>query len=79
MKVYDFVGARTRRSCASFSPKGIDVPFESVDIQRTEPHAGIPAEESARRPAVLELDDGSHLAESLAIRSTSTSCIRARR
>jgi len=69
MKVYDFVGAPNPKKLRVFlAEKGIDVPFESVDIlsgQNRQPEflqknplGGLP---------VLELDDGSHLAESLAI------------
>ena len=69
MKVYDFVGAPNPKKLRVFlAEKGIDVPFESVDIlsgQNRQPEflqknplGGLP---------VLQLDDGSHLAESLAI------------
>jgi len=69
MKVYDFAGAPNPKKLRVYlSEKGLDVPFESVDIlsgqNRTpeflkkNPLGGLP---------VLELDDGSHLTESLAI------------
>jgi glutathione S-transferase len=69
MKVYDFAGATNPKKLRVYlSEKGLDVPFESVDIlsgqNRTpeflkkNPLGGLP---------VLELDDGSHLSESLAI------------
>src|SRR5215471_11481807 len=69
MKIYDFVGAPNPRKLRVYlAEKGIKVPFESVDIisgaNRTpeflekNPLGGLP---------VLELDDGTHLPESLAI------------
>jgi glutathione S-transferase len=69
MKLYDFAGApNPKRLRVYLAEKGIDVPCESVDIlsgqNRTpeflgkNPNGGLP---------VLELDDGSHLPESLAI------------
>jgi glutathione S-transferase len=69
MKVYDFAGAPNPRKLRVYmAEKGIDIPTESVDIftgkNRTpeflkkNPLGGLP---------VLELDDGSHLTESLAI------------
>src|SRR5215471_18117472 len=69
MKLYEFAGAPNPRKVTVYiKEKGIDVPSESVDIlsgkNRTpeflkkNPLGGLP---------VLELDDGSHLTESLAI------------
>jgi glutathione S-transferase len=69
MKIYDFVGAPNPRKLRVYlAEKGIKVPFESVDIMsgqnrtpeflRKNPLGGLP---------VLELDDGTHLPESLAI------------
>jgi len=69
MKLYEFAGAPNPRKVNVYiKEKGIDVPSESVDIltgkNRTpeflkkNPLGGLP---------VLELDDGSHLTESLAI------------
>jgi glutathione S-transferase len=69
MKVYDFVGApNPKRLRVYLAEKGIKVPCEQVNIVSGEnrtpeflkknPTGGLP---------VLELDDGSHLSESLAI------------
>ncbi len=70
MKLYTFTGApNPRRVQIYLAEKGIEVPFEQVDIMKGENRTpefigrvnamgGIP---------VLELDDGSHLAESVAI------------
>src|SRR5437667_241087 len=69
MKIYDFVGAPNPKKLRVYlAEKGIDIPCESVNIVTGEnrspgflkknPLGGLP---------VLELDDGSHLTESLAI------------
>ena len=69
MKIYDFVGAPNPKKLRVYlAEKGIRVPTEAVDILtgqnrkpdflKKNPMAGLP---------VLELDDGSHLSESLAI------------
>src|SRR5262245_34293257 len=69
MKLYEFAGAPNPRKVRVYiNEKGIDVPPESVDILtgqnrsseflKKNPMGGLP---------VLELDDGSHLSESLAI------------
>jgi glutathione S-transferase len=70
MKVYDFAGAPNPKKLRVYlAEKGIQIPMEQVDIlsgqNRTpeflatkNPLGGLP---------VLELDDGSHLTESLAI------------
>ena len=69
MKLYDFAGAPNPKKVRAYlAEKGISVPIEQVDIlsgqNRTpaflakNPLGGLP---------VLELDDGSHLSESLAI------------
>jgi glutathione S-transferase len=69
MKLYDFPGAPNPKKVRVYlAEKGIEVPFETVDITtgknrspeflRINPLGGLP---------VLELDDGSHLTESLAI------------
>ncbi|MGE4605507.1 MAG: glutathione S-transferase N-terminal domain-containing protein, partial [Myxococcota bacterium] len=70
MKLYTFAGApNPRRVHIYLAEKGIDVPFEQVDIMKRENRkpefmnrvnamGGLP---------VLELDDGSHIAESIAI------------
>ncbi|MFP8880442.1 MAG: glutathione S-transferase family protein [Myxococcota bacterium] len=70
MKLYTFAGApNPRRVHIYLAEKGIDVPFEQVDIMkrdnrtpefmsRVNTMGGLP---------VLELDDGSHIAESIAI------------
>jgi glutathione S-transferase len=69
MKIYDFVGApNPKRLRVYLAEKGIKVPYEQVNIisgdnrkpefLKKNPLGGLP---------VLELDDGSHLTESLAI------------
>ena len=70
MKIYDFIGAPNPRRIRVFlAEKGINnVPFEQVNIATADnrkpeflkinPMGGIP---------VLELDDGTHIAESVAI------------
>ena len=69
MKLYEFAGAPNPRKVTVYiKEKGINVPSESVDIisgknrspefLKKNPLGGLP---------VLELDDGSHLTESLAI------------
>lgn len=70
MKLYTFSGApNPRRVHIYLAEKGIEIPFEEVDIMkranrtpefmsRVNVTGGIP---------VLELDDGSHIAESIAI------------
>ncbi|MFP6655452.1 MAG: glutathione S-transferase family protein [Myxococcota bacterium] len=70
MKLYTFAGApNPRRVHIYLAEKGIEIPFEHVDIMKAENRTpefksrinlmgGIP---------VLELDDGTHIAESMAI------------
>ena len=69
MKIYDYPGAPNPRKLRIYlAEKGLTVPFETVDLVsgknrapdflRINPLGGVP---------VLELDDGSHLTESLAI------------
>jgi glutathione S-transferase len=69
MKLYDFIGAPNPKKVRVYlAEKGMKVPTESVDILsgqnrqpeflKKNPLGGLP---------VLELDDGSHLTESLAI------------
>ena len=70
MKLYTYPGAPNPRRVHIFlAEKGIRIPFETVDIMtranrapefmaRVKPLGGLP---------VLELDDGSHIAESVAI------------
>ena len=69
MKIYDFVGApNPKRLRVYLAEKGLKVPYEQVNIisgdnrkpefLKKNPLGGLP---------VLELDDGSHLTESLAI------------
>ncbi|MEE3330417.1 MAG: glutathione S-transferase family protein [Myxococcota bacterium] len=70
MKLYTFAGApNPRRVHIYLAEKGIDVPFEQVDIMKRENRT---PEFMSRVNAmgglpVLELDDGSHIAESIAI------------
>lgn len=70
MRLYTYSGApNPRRVHVYLAEKGIEVPFEQVDLRkranrspdflaRVNPLGGLP---------VLELDDGSHVAESIAI------------
>src|SRR5438105_15713620 len=69
MKIYDFVGAPNPKKLRVYlTEKGLRIPFEPVNIMtgdnrkpeflKKNPMGGLP---------VLELDDGSHLTESLAI------------
>ena len=69
MKIYDFVGApNPKRLRVYLAEKGLKVPYEQVNIMsgdnrkpeflKKNPLGGLP---------VLELDDGSHLTESLTI------------
>lgn len=69
MKIYDFTGAPNPKKVRTYlAEKGIKVPYEPVDIitgqnrgaefLKKNPLGGLP---------VLELDDGTHLSESLAI------------
>lgn len=70
MKLYTYAGAPNPRRVHIFlAEKGLTIPFETVDLmtranrtpeflEKVNPMGGLP---------VLELDDGSHLAESVAI------------
>ena len=69
MKIYDFMLAPNPRRLRIFvAEKGLKIPYEQIDILKGESRA---PEFLARNPAgglpVLELDDGSYLAESVAI------------
>jgi glutathione S-transferase len=70
MKLYTFAGApNPRRVHIYLAEKGIEVPFQQVDIMKRENRT---PEFMSRVNAmgglpVLELDDGSHIAESVAI------------
>jgi glutathione S-transferase len=70
MKLYTYSGApNPRRVHIYLAEKGIEIPFEQVDIMKRENRT---PEFMARVNAtggipVLELDDGSHIAESIAI------------
>jgi glutathione S-transferase len=70
MKLYTFAGApNPRRVHIYLAEKGIDVPFEQVDIMKREnrtPEFTSRVNVMGGLP-VLELDDGSHIAESIAI------------
>jgi glutathione S-transferase len=70
MKLYTFAGApNPRRVHIYLAEKGIDVPFEHVDILKREnrtPEFTSRVNSMGGVP-VLELDDGSHIAESVAI------------
>ena len=70
MKLYTFAGApNPRRVHIYLAEKGIDVPFEKVDIMKREnrPPEFIRRVNSMGSLPVLELDDGTHIAESIAI------------
>ncbi len=70
MKLYTYAGApNPRRVHIYLAEKGIDVPFEPVDILKRanrQPEYVEKIDAMGRVP-VLELDDGSHVAESVAI------------
>lgn len=70
MKLYTFAQApNPRRVHIYLAEKGIEVPFEHVDIMKRENRTPEFLEEKNRMGGlpVLELDDGTHIAESLAI------------
>ena len=70
MKIYTFAGApNPRRVHIYLAEKGIDVPFEKVDIMKRENRTPefIRRVNSMGSLPVLELDDGTHIAESIAI------------
>ena len=70
MKLYTFSGApNPRRVHIYLAEKGIDVPFEKVDIMKRENRTPefIRRVNSIGTLPVLELDDGTHIAESIAI------------
>jgi glutathione S-transferase len=69
MKIYDFAGAPNPKKLRAYlAEKGLAVPIEPVDVLGGQNRA---PEFLAKNPLgglpVLELDDGSHLTESLAI------------
>ena len=69
MKIYDFAGAPNPKKLRAYlAEKGLTVPIETVDVIGGQNRA---PEFLAKNPLgglpVLELDDGSHLTESLAI------------
>lgn len=70
MKLYTYAGApNPRRVHIYLAEKGIEIPFEQVDILKSEnrnPEFKDRVNVMGRIP-VLELDDGSHIAESIAI------------
>ena len=70
MKLYTYAGApNPRRVHIYLAEKGIEVPFEHVDIMKREnrtPEFMRDVNSMGGLP-VLELDDGSHIAESVAI------------
>jgi glutathione S-transferase len=70
MKLYTYPGApHPRRVHIYLAEKGIEIPFERVDIMTRENKSPAFIEEVNAMGAVpaLELDDGSHIAESIAI------------
>jgi len=70
MKLYTFATApNPRRVHVYLAEKGIDVPFEHVDIMKRQNRTPEFIAEKNRMGGlpVLELDDGTHIAESLAI------------
>jgi glutathione S-transferase len=70
MKLYTFATApNPRRVHIYLAEKGIDVPFEHVDIMKRENRTPDFLERINRMGGlpVLELDDGTHIAESIAI------------
>ena len=70
MKLYTYPGApNPRRVHLYLAEKGLDVPCETVDIptRQTRPPEFVERVNSLGGIPVLELDDGSHIAESVAI------------
>lgn len=70
MKLFTYPGApNPRRVHVYLAEKGLDVPFEKVDITKRENRQPefIENVNSMGGLPVLELDDGSHIAESIAI------------
>ena len=70
MKLYTFSGApNPRRVHIYLAEKGIEVPFEPVDLMKRENRTPefISRVNAMGALPVLELDDGSHIAESVAI------------
>lgn len=70
MKLYTFPGApNPRRVHVFLAEKGLDIPLEEVDLRRGANRAQSYLEkvDPTGRLPVLELDDGSHLGESVAI------------
>jgi glutathione S-transferase len=69
LKLYQYIHSdSSRRVRVYLAEKGIEVPVESVDISRGESHTpAYIAKNPLGQVPVLELDDGSYLAESIAI------------
>lgn len=70
MKLYTYPGApNPRRVHVYLAEKGLEIPCQTVDIMKRENRAPAFVEnvDPMGRLPVLELDDGSHLAESVAI------------
>jgi glutathione S-transferase len=69
VKLYQYVHSdSSRRVRLYLAEKGIEAPIESVDISRGESHTpAYIAKNPLGQVPVLELDDGSYLAESIAI------------
>lgn len=69
MKLYQFIYSDSSRRVRMYlAEKRIEVPVESVDISRGESHTpAFIAKNPLGQVPVLQLDDGSHLAESIAI------------
>ena len=70
MKLYTFSGApNPRRVHIYLAEKGIEIPFEPVDLMKRENRTPefISRVNAMGALPVLELDDGSHIAESVAI------------
>ena len=69
MKLYDYARSPNARRVRIFlAEKGLKVPLEPVDITRGESRApGYLARNPMGQVPLLELDDGTHLAESVAI------------
>jgi len=69
MKIYDYTQAPNPRRVRVFlAEKGISVPYEQIDIfQRDNRKPPFLAKNPLGGIPVLELDDGTHIAESIAI------------
>lgn len=69
MKLYHYIHSDSSRRVRMYlAEKGVEIPVESVDISRGQSHTpAFTAKNPLGQVPVLELDDGSYVAESIAI------------